>query len=118
MESLQNDVKIVGSVMQELTQHVLREKISAFPLFIAHQEELELGRPFLSAELYKLNWNYRASVLEELVKKELVQRDKVGEFRETYGDPEERACVFVVLPTEGAFVFVPYEQEEEDQVRI
>jgi len=113
---IRNDVRIMGRVMRELAHHVLHEKISEFPMFIAHQGELALGRPFLSADMYKLNWDYRASVLEELVKNKIVEREKVEEFRETFGDPEERACIFVILPNESAFVFVPYEiafEEEE-----
>lgn len=117
LKGIRKDVRIIGKVMQELSFHVLNEQISEYPIFIAHHGELALGRPFLSADMYKLDWNYRASVLEELVKNKIVEREKVPDFQETYGDPEERACIFVVLPNESAFVFVPYEiafEEEED----
>ena len=54
-----------------------------------------------------------ASILEEFVKHGVVVEDKVEEFQETYGDPEERACIFVVTQEAGGFVFVPYEIAED-----
>jgi hypothetical protein len=62
----------------------------------------------LSKEKDHLNWNYNVSILEEFVKRGVVKEDKLEDFLETFGDPEERACIFVVsCPTEGGFVFVP-----------
>lgn len=119
LASIKNDVKIIGHVMQELTTHVLQQGVSQYPMYIACQDEIAMGRPFLSKEMYHLNWNYRASVLEEFVKHKLIEREKVDDFRETFGDPEERVCIFIFLPNEGGFVFVPYEVGlEEDDIKL
>lgn len=117
LKSIRNDVKIIGHVMHELTTHVLQQEVSQYPMYIATQDEIPIGRPFLDKETYHLNWYYRASVLEEFVKHKLIERDKLEDFMETFGDPGERACIFVFLPNEGGFVFIPYEvglEEEED----
>jgi hypothetical protein len=48
----------------------------------------------------------------------VVLEDKLDTFMETFGDPEERACIFIVLPAEGGFVFVPYELEDEGDTQL
>jgi len=113
LESIREDIGIAGSFMQEFSTHVIDQNISRFPVYIASKDEVKIGRPFLSRVSHKLHWNYNASILEELVKKGIVLREKLEEFAETYGDPEERACIFVVLPGEGGFIFVPYFLEED-----
>jgi hypothetical protein len=113
LASIRNDIRMVGEVMQQFAQHVVNDEVSQYPIYVAYLEEVSLGRPFLSREQHHLGWNYNASILEEFVKKGVIDREKVPAFRETYGDPEERACIFVVLPQEGGFVFVPYELDLE-----
>lgn len=112
LEGIRNDIRLMGHVMKEFSMTVISQEVSRYPVYVATQSEIGLGRPFLSKEMYNLNWHYRASVLEEFVKHQVVDREKLDDFRETFGDPEERACIFVMLPNEGGFVFVPYLIEE------
>ncbi|HHG85347.1 MAG TPA: hypothetical protein ENJ82_11430 [Bacteroidetes bacterium] len=113
LEGIRNDVRIMGTFMRDLSMHVINEEISRFPVFVAYTGNIDLGRPFFNIESQNLNWNYNASILEEFVKRGVVQEDKVDAFTETYGDPEERACIFVVTQEAGGFVFVPYEIAED-----
>jgi hypothetical protein len=114
LESLRTDVRIVGELMQQFSMHVINEEISSFPIYIAFQGEMTLGRPFLKMDTHQLNWNYNASFLEEFVKRGAIRRDRVEHFKETYGDPEERVCIFVVTALEGGFVFIPFDLLEGD----
>lgn len=119
LHSLRNDLILIGSFMRDFSAHVLNEGVSKYPLYIAFQsDDLPLGRPFFNREQHHLNWNFNASVLEELVKMEIVNRDRLDDFRETFGDPTERACIFVFLPDQQGFIFFPFgdlvEEEEED----
>lgn len=115
LASIRNDIRMIGEVMQTFSMHVINDEVSQYPIYVAYLDQIAIGRPFLSREGHQLSWNYNASILEEFVKHGLVTRDKVEEFRETFGDPEERACIFVVLPQEGGFVFIPYEIEEAEE---
>ena len=115
LEAIRNDIRIIGPMMRAFSQHVIEEEISEFPVYVAFQDAVNLGKPFLRKENDHLNWHYNVSILEEFVKRGVVDKDKLDEFLETFGDPEERACIFVVLPEQGGFVFVPYEIEEEDE---
>ncbi|MEM0995858.1 MAG: hypothetical protein AAGN35_02215 [Bacteroidota bacterium] len=115
LDSIRNDVRIVGTFMRDLTMHVINEEISNFPVYVAFQGEISIGKPMFSMETHHLNWNYNASILEEFVKRGVVVEDKVEEFMETFGDPEERACIFVVTQEAGGFVFVPYEIADTEE---
>ncbi|MFM2375949.1 MAG: hypothetical protein RLZZ165_1046 [Bacteroidota bacterium] len=114
LDAIRNDLRIIGHTLRSFSIHVIREGISQFPVYIASQDIVNLGKPFLTKEKDHLNWNYNASILEEFVKKAVVSEEKLEDFIETFGDPEERACIFVTLPEQGGFVFVPYDLEEEE----
>jgi hypothetical protein len=114
LESLRTDVRIIGELMQQFSMHVINEEISSFPIYIAFQEDISFGRPFLKKDSHQLNWNYNVSFLEEFVKRGAILRSKVEQFMATYGDPEERVCIFVVTDLEGGFVFLPFEVVEGD----
>jgi hypothetical protein len=115
LNAIRNDMRIIGSTMRAFSMHVISEEISQFPVYIAYQDVVSLGKPFLSKEKDHLNWHYNVSILEEFVKRGVVMEEKLEDFLETFGDPEERACIFVVLPAEGGFVFVPYDIDEEEE---
>ncbi len=114
LEAIRSDILIIGPTMRAFSQHVINEEISQFPVYVAFQDVVSIGKPFLTKENDHLNWHYNVSILEEFVKRGVVEKDKLEDFIETFGDPEERACIFVVLPAQGGFVFVPYEIEEDD----
>lgn len=111
LQTLENDIQVIGTYMREFSKHVISEEISAYPVYIAHQEGVALGKPFMTKDQHKLNWNYNVTVLEEFVNKKVVEKEKVEEFMSTFGEPEERACIFVVLPNEASFIFVNYVPE-------
>ncbi len=115
LEAIRNDIRIIGPTMRAFSMHVIEEEISEYPVYVAYQDMVSIGKPFLRKENDHLNWHYNVSILEEFVKRGVVDKDKLDDFLETFGDPEERACIFVVLPEQGGFVFVPYELEEEDE---
>ena len=114
LEAIRSDIRIIGSTMRAFSIHVIEEDISQFPVYVAYQDAVSIGKPFLSKENDHLNWHYNVSILEEFVKRGVVEKEKLEDFIETFGDPEERACIFVILPEQGGFVFVPYELEDDD----
>lgn len=118
LEAIRNDMRIIGATMRAFSLHVISEEISQYPVYIAYQDAVSIGKPFMTKENDHLNWHYNVSILEEFVKRGVVAEDKLEDFLETFGDPEERACIFVVLPTEGGFVFVPYEYEDEAEHQL
>ncbi len=109
LESIQNDVAQVSDSLRVIAQRVIEEGISEYPVFIAAQDWVDLGKPIFDRDSVQLNWFFSASILEDFVRKDIVKTDKVKDFQKAYGDPMERACVFVLTPEVQQFIFVPYD---------
>lgn len=112
LESLQNDVALVGEHLKAIAERVIEEGISEYPVFIAAQEIVEIGRPIFDRDEFTLNWFFNASILEEFVNKQIVTKENLNRFKRTMGDPQEKAAIFVITTEEARFVFVPYELED------
>lgn len=109
LESIQNDVAQVGDSLRMIAQRVIEEGISEYPVFIAAQEWVDLGKPIFDRDSVQLNWFFNASILEDFVRKNIVTADRVKDFQRAFGDPNERACIFVITPEVQQFIFVPYD---------
>lgn len=114
LESIRNDVALVGAALQTISQKVMEEGISDYPLFIASQEYVDIGKPVFDRDSVQLNWFFNASILEDFTQKRLISPDKAASFTRTFGNPLEKACIFVVKPEDAFFVFVPYDIKKED----
>lgn len=114
LESLKNDLHIYAETIREVANEIMANEISNYPIFVAYQDEIHLGKPIISRDLFGTNWNVNASLLEEFVSKGIVQQKKVDEFRDVYKDPQKYICFFVITKKEGSFVFAPYPEEQSN----
>lgn len=110
-ESLQNDVAQVGEHLKQISARVIEEGISDYPVFVAAQQILDIGKPIFDRDTVVLNWFFSASILEDFVRRKIVLEGNLQTFKRTFGDPKEKACIFVVTNDDARFVFVPYEVE-------
>lgn len=108
LEKLEEDFKRVGAYLRKLSEEMVQQQISKYPIFIAQLQEVDLGRPIRAFEVYTLNYHYNVSFLEEFVKKDIIPMDRVKTFRETWKQPGQYACLFLVTPLEAGFVYIPY----------
>lgn len=108
LESIQNDMAIVGQDLKAIAGQVIDQGISEYPVFIASQQLLDLGKPIFDPETAGLNWFFRATILEDLVQRDIINKSKVNEFRKALGDPQLNACVLVVREEGTQVVFVPF----------
>jgi len=67
-----------------------------------------MGPVLIAKEELATTWNYYASYLELFVEQNLVQPEKVEEFKAVYKDPDEFCCLFVVDGKFNNFLFIPY----------
>lgn len=111
LESLNNDIALIGEQLKEIAQRVMDEGISEYPVFVASQEIIDIGKPIFDRDEVSVNWFFNASILEDFVRRDLVKRENLGRFQRAFGDPAEKACIFVIANESGQFVFVPYQQD-------
>jgi len=87
---------------------IMVEGISAYPIFIAHQHEVNVGELILDKDELNTNWTIQASTLEEFVEKGIIKPDKKENFIKNYKNAHQFMCLFVIVPEGANFVFYPY----------
>lgn len=85
------------------------EDVSNYPIFVFHQQEIELGVSLIDNEKVAGNWSVNASTLEEFVARQLIEEDHVQGFKKHYRDPETHFCLFVLSELGAEFIFIPQE---------
>lgn len=110
LESVQHDVEVYSDYLQKVAKGVISSQISDFPIFVAHKEPaINIGRPIIVAEQMQTDWSFNASLVEEFVKKSLIETKKMASFKHVYKDPEEFACLFIISgDNDASFAFCPY----------
>ncbi len=104
---LEQELEIYRKMMAEAVEIILDKEVSKYPIFVAHQQELELGIILADKEKMQGNWNIHASSLEEFVAKQIIFEDKIEEFKKSYKNPKEHLCLFVLSELGAQFIYMP-----------
>jgi len=102
------DFAIVSETLKEASYQIRSRDFSECPIFAISKGELPMGPVLIAKEELATTWNYYASYLELFVEQNLVQPEKVEEFKAVYKDPDEFCCLFVVDGKFTNFLFIPY----------
>jgi hypothetical protein len=108
--SLEKDLEFYADAIKEVAIEIMVEGISANPIFIAHQHEVNIGEVILNKEELNTNWTIQASTLEEFVEKGIISKEKKEPFLQVYKKPEDFMCVFVIVPEGANFIYYPYKK--------
>jgi hypothetical protein len=111
LASLSVDLKLYSESLREVAVEIMVEGISKYPIFVAHQHELSLGELLLDKEELNTEWSIHASTLEEFMERGIIKADLKQRFIDTYKNPHDFMCVFVIVPEGANFVFFPYAEE-------
>jgi len=104
---LENELALYKKMMSEALDMLLANEISKYPIFVAHQQEMEIGILLSDREKVSGNWTIHLSTLEEFVSKQIISQEKVNDFKATYKSPESYLCVFVLSELGAQFYFFP-----------
>jgi hypothetical protein len=107
--SLERDLKFFNDSIREVATEIMVEGLSNYPIFVAHQHELQLGEVILDRHDLDSTWSIHASTLEEFLDRGVIKKELRERFVDTYKNPNKFICVFVVTPEGANFVFVPYQ---------
>lgn len=109
LNTLRLDLNFFKESIREVSQDIISEGYSKYPIFIAHQAEVKIGEVILDREELGTNFTIQATTLEDLVEKKVVLPANVEKFKKAYKDPEKQCCIFLVTEHGAQFVFVPFE---------
>ncbi|MVZ66543.1 hypothetical protein GQF61_11790 [Sphingobacterium sp. DK4209] len=106
--SLKADLDFYKEAIQEVAVELMAEGYTLYPIFVAHQHEVDLGEVILDRAELNTAWTVHASSLEEFIEKGLIEEDKRAYFEKSFKPANEFMCLFVVVPEGANFVFYPY----------
>jgi hypothetical protein len=110
--SLEKDLGFYAESIKEVAVEIMVEGISSYPIFIAHQHEVNIGEVILNKNDLNTDWTVQASTLEEFIQKGIIHPDKKEQFLKSYKKPESYMCIFVVVPEGANFVYYPYPKQD------
>jgi hypothetical protein len=108
--SLERDLKFFNESIREVAVEIMVEGLSSYPIFVAHQHELKLGELILDRHDLNSDWSIHASTLEEFTERGVIKPELKDRFINSYKNPNDFMCVFVVVPEGANFVYVPYKK--------
>jgi hypothetical protein len=112
--------KYLGTISQDFVRvadtlrdasYQIRKAGFEYPIFPICKEAQPIGQLLIDQVNNHTDWNYFASFLDEFVQRELVEKDKVDDFKAAYKNPDEFCCLFVVDKTFTNFVFIPFPED-------
>lgn len=109
-EDLQQNKHLLLNVKNE----ILEAGVSNYPIFVAHEFDMDLGTKIIDKNDFGLHWHYAASHLEEFFHKNIILQSKVDEFRKLYKSHPDELCLFVISDEEGEFVFLNEQINKDD----
>ncbi|HEY9196852.1 MAG TPA: hypothetical protein VIM77_11325 [Mucilaginibacter sp.] len=108
--SLERELKYFKDSIHEVAVEIMMEGLSEYPIFIAHQHELKLGEVILDRHELNSEWSIHASTLEEFTDRGVIKPELKERFINSYKNPSDYMCIFVVVPEGANFVYIPYKK--------
>lgn len=102
-EQLESYIRIV----KEAENKIKDDGISNYPIFVAHQDEANIGIPIVKREEKGGIWSINASTLEQFYTKNLIKEDKLEDFKNLYNNHKFDICFFVLSEVGAQFLFIP-----------
>jgi len=108
LKSLKSDLDFYAESIKEIAVEIMAEGLSAYPIFIAHQHNVNMGELILDKNELGAAWSIHASTLEEFVERGIIREDRKAHFVKQYKKPEDFMCIFAIVPEGANFVFYRY----------
>ena len=104
---LKEEISLYLPMMDQAVQTVLDQDVSDYPIFVFHQQEVNIGINVVDREKVKGNWSVNVSTLEEFVSKNLILEENVEKFKIKYESANELFCLFALTELGADFIFLP-----------
>lgn len=115
LKALQEELTEFSGQLLEITRELLKERVTEFPIFIAHQSEVFIGEVIVDLKEYEVPFSLSVSTIEEFVETGLIQKEKLTAFREAFGNPVINMCVFWVHGDNARYILYPFAGRNTDK---
>ena len=111
MGIISSDFINVADTLKEASYQIRKRGFSDFPIFVASRREVPIGQLLVGVDEMGNKWNYRASLFDEFVQRELIGEDSIELWKENFKKADEYACLLVVHGDFAGFVYIPYPED-------
>jgi hypothetical protein len=108
---LQKELATYKKSLAQAAEVIQDQDVSKFPIFIIHQNIVDIGINIVNKETVQGNWSVNASTLEEFVTKQVIAEEKVEDFQTLYRSHHGDLCLFVLSELGANFIFLPKNEE-------
>jgi len=115
LKALQEELTEFSGQLLDLTRELLKERVTEFPIFIAHQVDVFLGKVIVDMKEYEVLFSLSVSTVEEFVETGLIQKEKLSGFREAFGNPVNNMCVFWIHGDNARYILFPFAGRNTDK---
>lgn len=109
--TITQDFVKIADTLKDASYQLRSRKISDFPIFPMCKIGQPIGQLLINKADIGLEWNYFFSFIDEFIQRQLIDEKKVDLFKQTFKDPEEFCCLFVIDEQFTNFVFIPYPED-------
>lgn len=104
---LEEELKPYREILGKAADAVVTQEVSDYPIFVVHQQIMDMGIQIIEKDNGLKKWSVNVSSLEEFVTKQIIQPERVENFKSVYKDPEVSLCLFVLSELGASFIFIP-----------
>ncbi|MBK8954006.1 MAG: hypothetical protein IPM34_00410 [Saprospiraceae bacterium] len=108
---LEEDLKRYRKALNHALEIMLDQELTNYPIFILHQQELEMGVMLIEAGPDSGLWSVHASSLEEFSVKNIILEDKIADFQKVFNEHQGHFCLFVLSELGAQFIFYPRDEQ-------
>lgn len=109
--SVTKDFVLVANTLKEASYQLRVRNISTHPIFPICKLDQPVGQLLIQKEEMALKWNFYFSFLDEFKQRGLIENPDV--FEQSYKDPDEFCCLFIVDNDFVNFLFIPYPEDSD-----
>ena len=84
LQSLKGDLILFKPSIKEVSRDIIKEGLSEYPIFIAHQVKIPIGEIILDHAELAMSWSISASTIEEFMEHKLIEAGKDELFKTSY----------------------------------
>jgi hypothetical protein len=106
IEKFGKQVEHYHVLMNEAFEGVINEGVSKYPVFIFHQQEVNVGIPIADRNTIAGDWSVNISTLEEFYIKGLVTIEQVEEIKTKITGNPPLFCCLVLSGQDGSLIFL------------
>jgi len=108
-QQLEKEMLPYKAIMSKASDTVMEQDVSKYPIFVTHKQTIDIGLKLVDPKNTSGKWSVNVSTLEEFVTRQLIQMDKLEEFKKVYKNPAIHLCLFILSDLGATFVFIPRE---------